>query len=106
MLFLEGEGPNVLRPLDYMVTPDIILLLKPGKNRAGSYAYVVACKNSWVMKSLQKWNLEVFGNITEKIKDLQRRLQEVQINLQYGPANELLQEARNIIVEIDSWLEK
>lgn len=51
-------------------------------NENGSLSYVVARKLKNTMSSLIKWNREHFGNIQENIATLEKKLEEMQQNLQ------------------------
>ncbi|KAI3920273.1 hypothetical protein MKW92_021530, partial [Papaver armeniacum] len=51
-------------------------------HQQGSVAFQMVTKLKLTKKEIQKWNYEVFGNVSQHIKQVDKKIQETQINQQ------------------------
>ena len=69
----------------------------------GSKGFKLARKQTNTKNELKKWNKEHFGNIKERIKELEKKIEEVQ---GVEPTKENLELEAALSLELDDWLAK
>ena len=69
----------------------------------GSKGFKLARKQTNTKNELKKWNKEHFGNVRERIKVLEKKIEEVQ---GVEPTKENLELEAALSLELDDWLAK
>ena len=69
----------------------------------GSKGFKLARKQTNTKNELKKWNKEHFGNIKERIKEFEKKIEEVQ---GVEPTKENLELEAALSLELDDWLAK
>ena len=69
----------------------------------GSQGFKLARKQTNTKNELKKWNKEHFGNVKERIKELEKKIEEVQ---GVDPTKENLELEATLSLELDDWLAK